>query len=137
MSDLVALAFTCDMTRVLTYQFHGAQAWTIFSDLGHGTDEHAITHSDAQDDVHDTVVYVMDHFAYLLAKLRDTPDLEGNLLDNSCVLGVTECSWGYDHSIVDMPILVAGMAGGYLRYPGVHVREVGGRSETPCAGILA
>lgn len=162
MSDLVALAFACDMTRVLTYQFHGAQAWTIFSDLGHGTDEHALTHSDAQDDVHDTVVYVMDHFAYLLAKLRDTPDLEGNLLDNSCVLCVTECSRGYDHSIVDMPILVAGKAGGYLRYPGVHYREVGantsdvlltcmqavgtgvtsvggdeGTSETPCAGIVA
>ena len=94
--------------------------------------------------------------------LRDTPDLEGNLLDNSCVLAVTECSWGYDHSIVDMPILVAGKASGYLRYPGVHYREVGGntsdvlltclqavgteltsvggeegRSETPCTGILA
>jgi hypothetical protein len=30
---------------------------------------------------------------------------------------------GLSHSTTDFPILVAGRAGGYLKYPGIHIRS--------------
>ena len=163
MSDLLALAWACDLTRVVTFQHHGATASTVFSAEGQTTAEHLLTHdSAAQDQVHDAVMATMRNCAYLLEKLKATPEGAGNLLDRSCVLITTDVCEGLYHSGTDYPILVAGRAGGALKYPGVHDRSatsentsdvllsclravgtgltsVGGdtaASSTPCAGIL-
>ena len=100
--------------------------------------------------------------AELLAALRNTPEGNGNVLDNSCVLLSSDASSGLTHSTFDQPVIVAGGGGGALRYPGLHYRspsqentsdillaclktvcpdatEVGGgigRSTTPLSAIL-
>ena len=59
-----------------------------------------------------------------LARLRNTPDGAGNLLDNS-VLYTTSCvSESQTHGGTDYPILVSGKAGGKLKGD-THVRLVG------------
>ena len=163
MSDLWAIAWACDVTRVVSFQHHGATSNTVFAAAGHVTAEHLLTHDSAsQDKVHQAVVLTMQSCAYLLEKLRATPEGTGNLLDRSCVLITSDVCEGLYHSGTDYPILVAGKAGGALKYPGVHVRStsaentsnvllsclqavgtglssVGGgtsASSTPCAGIL-
>jgi hypothetical protein len=58
-----------------------------------------------------------------LEKLKDTPEGDGNLLDNCAILASSDCSEGQPHSIDDYPIVVAGKAGGALVHPGVHYRS--------------
>ncbi|HEX4804049.1 MAG TPA: DUF1552 domain-containing protein [Myxococcaceae bacterium] len=164
MSDLLALAFACDLTRVASYQFSGSVGSTVYSAIGQTTGEHTLTHdAQRQNDVHDAVVFVMERFAYLLEKLKASIEGTGNLLDNCCILFSSDVCEGLVHSITDYPILVAGRAGGFLKYPGIHHRSTtqdnssdvlltclravgveaesvgseGGFSNTPCAGIIA
>ena len=164
MSDLLALAWACDLTRVASYQFSGSVGATVYSALGHTTGEHTLTHdAQRQNDVHNAVVFVVERFAYFLGKLKASVEGTGNLLENSCILFSSDVCEGLVHSITDYPILVAGRAGGFLRYPGVHHRSTtqentsdvlltclravgahlpsvgsgGGLSDSPCSGIVA
>jgi len=164
MSDLLALAWACDLTRVASYQFSGSVGGTVYSAIGQTDGEHTLTHdAQRQNDVHDAVVFVMERFAYLLEKLKASIEGTGNLLDNCCILFSSDVCEGLVHSITDYPILVAGRAGGFLKYPGIHHRSTtqdnssdvlltclravgveaesvgseGGFSNTPCAGIIA
>ncbi|MBN1209690.1 MAG: DUF1552 domain-containing protein [Myxococcaceae bacterium] len=124
MSDLVAMAWACDLTRVASYMFSGSVNGTVFHMLGQTQGNHDLTHdSGKQNQVHDSVVWVVKQFAYLLQRLKATPEANGNLLDNSCILFTSDVCEGLAHSITDYPILVAGRAGGYLKYPGIHVRS--------------
>lgn len=50
--------------------------------------------------------------ARLLQGLRDSPEGEGNMLDNAIVLMTSEFSCGSVHSVRDVPMLLAGKAGG-------------------------
>jgi hypothetical protein len=164
MSDLLALAFACDITRVASVQFTGSVGYTVFNDLGQNMGHHDMTHEAGQNEAVDaSTIYAMARFADLLAALRNTPEGAGNVLDNSCVLVSSDCSSGLTHSTFDQPIIVAGAGGGALKYPGVHYRspnsentsdillaclrsvcpeasEVGGTlgySSTPLSAILA
>jgi hypothetical protein len=132
-SDMMALAFACDLTRVVSYQFDGAVGGQCFADLNPGQprdNEHAITHDTAQQDkVNDAVKFTMRCFAYTVDKLKKTVEGAGNVLDRSAVLCTSDVAQGVDHSIKDYPILIAGKAGGALKYPGVHYRS-------PLAGLI-
>lgn len=171
MSDLMAMALACDLTRVVSYQFTPAVGGHFFDALPVPFpfnislySEHEITHNgNVQGRVHEAVLYTMRNLAYTLNKLKTTAEGAGNLLDASCVLATTEVSLGLDHSTNNMPILIAGKAGGALKYPGIHhgsttgqntsdvmlalLQAVGvpatsagvgpGLSTTPCTAILA
>ena len=165
MSDLLALAFACDLTRVASYQFSGSVGGQCFKDLSPNVprdNEHALTHdATAQSMVQDGIRFTMRNFAYTLNALKSAIEGPGNVLDNSCVLCTSDVAQGIDHSIDDYPVLVAGKAGGALK-GGVHVRTLFGNttdillscmkavigpqvtsagsaeglSTTPCTGIL-
>lgn len=164
MSDLLALAFTCDITRVASVQFSGSVGGTVFSDLELSAGHHAMSHESARnEDIDATTIYAMARFAEWLVALRDIPEGAGNILDNSCLLLSSDCASGLAHSTFDLPLIVAGGGGGVLAYPGIHYRspsaentsdvllsclqtvcpeatEVGGTlgySNTPLSAILA
>jgi hypothetical protein len=124
MSDLLVMAWACDLTRVASYMFNGGVSATVFHMLGQTQGHHDLTHdASKQDQVHDAAVWIVRQFAYLLQRLKATPEATGNLLDNSCLLFTSDVSDGLTHSVADFPILVAGRAGGYLKYPGIHIRS--------------
>lgn len=124
MSDLLALALVCDLTRVASFQFSGSVGGHCFKHLSPNEardNEHAITHDAAsQEKVHNAVVFTMKCFAYTLHKLASSVEAGGNVLDNSVVLCTSDVAEGLSHSITDYPILVAGKGGGLKG--GVHVR---------------
>ena len=123
MSDLIALAWACDLTRVATVQFSGSVGGTVFYMLGASRGHHELSHeASANDLIHRSTNWTMQQFAYLLEKLAATPEGDGNLLDNCVWLASSDCSEGLTHSSDDYPIVVAGRGGGYLKYPGVHHR---------------
>jgi hypothetical protein len=53
--------------------------------------------------------------AYLCGKLDAIPEGEGTLLDNTVVLWINELGRGNSHSRNNIPIVMAGSAGGYFR----------------------
>jgi hypothetical protein len=123
--DLVHMAFTCDLTRVGTLMFTMAQShMNMYQLTGQATDLHEIGHHGVPGGtmaVSTAIAWHMKHFAYLIAKLRDTPEGTGTLLDNCAVVFLHEGGHGLDtatgkefssHSTENMACLIAGRAGG-------------------------
>jgi hypothetical protein len=132
MSRLVALALSCDQTRVFSLQFAGSVANTVYWQVGEDKPHHQLTHDEAgeQPVVHAATVFVMHRFARLLQELKDTPEGAGNLLDSAAILASSDTAEGKEHSIKDYPILVAGRAGGRLQHPGIHYRSDSGENTS-------
>ena len=67
--------------------------------------------------------YHMTAFAKLLDKLAAETDVNGQtLLDSSCIFGTSELAEGFHHGGLEMPVVIAGKAGGALE-TGWHVRD--------------
>jgi hypothetical protein len=141
MGQLVAMALACGLTRVVTFQFSSAasheryEAWpTDLSCGGTPKDFHEYEHCAGFDDqVRGVLKYFMDRFGTFVQTLKDTPDGAGSLLDNCCVLGTSELGAGPTHEFDNIPLLIAGRAGGALK-SGLHVPAPG---ELPSRVMLA
>ena len=131
MADLLVAAFVCDVTRVASFHQSGSVGDTIYWMTGATSEEHGLSHEPGgQEFVHKAVVFNMTCFAYLLERMKATPEGTGNLLDNACVFLGSDCAEGITHSTFDQPIIVAGRGGGALAYPGVHYRSPDGENTT-------
>ena len=130
MCELLAMALACDQTRVATLMFTYVQSFMSMKYImDQDIDLHDTGHhfSPAEPWMAQGLAWHIRHWAYLLDKMRATPDGDGTLLDHSVVLFLTEGGFGTDpetrgrssHSSENMMVLVAGRAGG-LR-PGRHV----------------
>jgi Protein of unknown function (DUF1552) len=128
MSDLLHMAFTCDLTRSATLAYTFAQCFIDTKALLgiQQTDVHELGHGAGSDeDKADAFAWHMKHFAYLVAKLRDTPEGAGSVLDNTVMVFLPEGGWddGEPHSGENMAALIAGRAGGLK--PGKHIKATG------------
>jgi hypothetical protein len=120
MNDLIALAFTCDLTRVVTFMseiplntqtnfaFCGVDSSNYHNDISHhGGDPVKL------DGIQKVNTFYATQFAYLLDKLASTIDVDGSpVLDNCVILFTSEFGDGDDHYHYDLPMVVAGRAGG-------------------------
>ena len=100
--------------------------------MGQDRSHHQFTHDEPGDQplVHAATVFVMSQLATLLETLAATPDGAGNLLDSAVVLASSDTADGRGHTLKDYPIVVAGRAGGALRYPGIHYRSDQGENTS-------
>lgn len=131
MADLVAMAFTCDVTRVVSFMQSGSVGWTVYHMTGTESEEHGLSHEEGGNEfIHKAVVFNMGCFAYLLERLKSAQEADGNLLDRSIVLLGSDCAEGFTHSCFDQPLIVAGRGGGALAYPGVHYRSPDGENTS-------
>jgi hypothetical protein len=121
MSDLVAMALACDQTRVFSVMFSKPVNGVLYPGATAG--HHQLTHDELGDQpqVHAIIVQIIEELAYFIGALRAIPEGDGNLLDNSAVLGFSDCSFGKSHAVDDYPLLLAGSACGALRQ-GIHYR---------------
>ncbi len=143
LTDLVAMAFTCDLTRVATIMYTMAQCFMNAHPLiGAASDLHQLGHFGAGggqagfNAASDALAWHVKHFGRLVQKLRDTPDLDGApVLDNTALVLAFEGGWGFDpetgskssvHSSENMSALIAGHAGGLNTGGGQHVPNPGG-----------
>jgi hypothetical protein len=128
MSDLIAMALACDLVRVFSVLFSTAGAGTVFWMVGAQNGLHQIAHDERaageelQPTIHAATTFTMQQLAYLLNRLKSTPEGAGNLLDSTAMMCTTELSEGYTHTNDEFPILLAGKAGGALR-GGYHYRS--------------
>jgi hypothetical protein len=122
MSDLLALALSCDVSRVFSIQFSGSAAGPVFWQVGATRGHHDMSHDGqaTQSIIDACTIFTMKQLAVLLKKFKDTPDGAGNLLDSLALIASSDSSNGATHTVEDMPVLIAGKAGGALVHPGVH-----------------
>lgn len=133
-ADLIHMAFACDLTRSVSLQFTMFQShMNMYPLTGLRNDLHEIGHSgDGTLGMAKAQAWHMKHFGYLVAKLRDTQEGSGSMLDNMAVVYLSEGGHGLDpssgkenssHCSERMACLVAGRAGGLK--PGKHVVATG------------
>jgi hypothetical protein len=144
LADLIHMAFVCDLTRVATLQLTVFQShmnvYPITEMLGTPVraDLHECGHNGdpenrGQYPVSLCLQWHLSHYAYLLDKMKRTPEGAGTLLDHSAVIFMPEAGHGVQlndaasldqtHSVDEMVLLVAGRAGGLA--PGRHIAATG------------
>lgn len=135
MCDLQVLAYQCDMTRVITLMLGREFSGVTYPQIGVPDAHHPITHHAGEAPkiakVEKINAYHVTQFAYLLEKMRSTPDGEGSLLDHATLIygtGMGECN---AHDPRNIPLVLAGGGAGTLK-GGRHIKYP---KETPLANL--
>jgi len=135
MCDLQALAYQCDLTRVITLMLGREFSGVTYPQIGVPDAHHPITHHAGEAEkiakVEKINAYHVTQFAYLLNKMRSTADGDGTLLDHATLIygtGMGECN---AHDPRNIPLVMAGGGAGTLK-SGRHIRYP---KETPLANL--
>jgi hypothetical protein len=128
-SDLLAHAFASGQTRVASYMLTKCQGLSRFPWLGHTAQRHhEYTHGQVETPrgmriLRDICKWHVEEFAYLIGKLKSTPEGAGNVLDNTCLLFVHEHAEANAHKNNNLAVIAAGHAG--KMKTGLHTRTTG------------
>ena len=125
MCDLMVLAWRMDITRVSTLMVARDGSDRTFPEIGVTEGHHALSHHGGDkgkvEQIRKIDQYHMQQVAYFIEKLKATPEGNGSMLDNCMVMVGAGISDGNRHDHDNLPILLAGKAGGHFA-PGRHVR---------------
>jgi hypothetical protein len=127
MTDLQALAFQSDKTRVITFLVAHEQSTRPYPEIGIPDPHHPLTHHSGDQEKIAKVVQIQTYhakmFSYFLEKMRSTQDGDGTLLDHMMIVYGGSISDANVHKHEDLPILLMGggdgrlKGGRHLRYP--------------------
>jgi hypothetical protein len=125
MMDMMVLAFKTDSTRIASFLLAHDGSTRSFPDIGVNDGHHNISHHQGRKENLDKLakidMFYTEQLAYFLDRLKNTPDVDGkSLLHNSMIVYGGCISDGDRHNHNDLPIIVAGNAGGAFK-PGRHV----------------
>ena len=133
--DLEVLAYQCDLTRIVTLMMGREFSGMTYPQIGVPDAHHPISHHQNQVEKVEKVakinLYHVTLFAYMLEKLRATPDGDGSMLDHVTMMYGAGMADSNRHAPVDLPIVLAGGGAGQLR-PGRHIRFP---ADTPLANL--
>jgi len=147
MFRLMALTMICDLNRSFIFTFPG---YAVYEFLGHTYDHHGLSHRNGSFDVGGTCVagvidmihqidlFAAEKYTELVELLKGIPEGEGSLLDNTATMWLPELADGNSHNTNNLPIVIAGSLGGYLKQgSSVNVDGSGdidtGNSEANCS----
>ena len=82
--------------------------------LGVRKAHHSASHDDLSDDYEQIARYYVSNLAYLAQRLDSMPEGEGTVLDNSCLLYLSNMWSGFKHDNTKLPVLTVGGLGGTL-----------------------
>ena len=136
MIDLQVLAFQADLTRVISFMIAREGSNRSYREIGISDGHHSCTHHMNDPEKIDKTARINAHhvetFAYMLDRLRSTPEGDASLLDRSLVIYGSSIADGNAHTHHDLPIVLAGggavgiRGGRHLRFP----------KETPMNNLL-
>jgi len=120
MHDLMVLALQCDATRVISFMMANAGSNRSYDFIGVTGGHHEISHHQGVQENFDKLTVIdtweMQQFAALLEAMDAIEETDGRtLLENSSVFLSSEIEDGNSHSHYNMPILLAGTAGGLIK----------------------
>jgi hypothetical protein len=136
MFDLQVVAFASDITRVFAFKLGRDASNRVFADSGVRTAFHSASHHQGREDRITQFAainkYHLSMMPYFLEKLKNTPDGDRTLLDNSLVIYGSPMGDPNVHNHKRCPLFFAGHAGGRLK-GGLHIKAADG---TPMANPL-
>jgi Protein of unknown function (DUF1552) len=119
MMDLQVLAFQSDLTRVISFMLSKEQSPRPYPQIGVPEAHHPLSHHNNIPELIERMsrinTYHVKLFSQYLAKLRNTPDGDGTLLDHITILYGAGISNSNGHSGENLPLLLMGGGSGRLQ----------------------
>jgi hypothetical protein len=136
MFDVQALAFASDTSRVFSFKMGRDASSRVYPESGVTTGFHPASHHQSRQDriieFQKINTYHVGLVPYFLKKLKDTPDGDGNLLDNSLIMYGSPMGDSNIHNHKKCPLFFVGKMAGQLK-GGVHLKAADG---TPMANVF-
>jgi len=114
MCDIIALAFQTDKTRVATLLLCRDLSGLFYPFLDVRLAHHPASHDDQSDAYERVSRYYVGQLAYLAGRLDSMAEGENTVLDNSCLMFISNMWSGSRHDSGKVPLLLAGGLGGAL-----------------------
>ena len=135
MFDLQVLALQADTTRVVTFQLARETSTRTYPHIGVPDPHHPVSHHSNDPEKLAKLAKINAHhvslFAYLVEKLRLTPDGDGSLLDHSIYMLGSGMGNPDVHDHSNLPIVLAGGGAGKLK----GARHIKYEQQTPLANL--
>jgi hypothetical protein len=114
MCDVIALAFQTDKTRVATLLLCRDLSGLFYPFLDVRTAHHPTSHEDHSDAYERVTRYYVGQLAYLAGRLAEMKEGDTTVLDNSCLMFISNMWSGSKHDSTKVPLLLVGGLGGKL-----------------------
>jgi hypothetical protein len=115
MLDLIAIAFQTDKTRVATLLISRDLSAMYYPFLEVTQAHHGASHYNNNDEYERITRWHVSQFAYLATKLDSMPEGNGTVLDNSCLMFLSNLWIGRTHNNSRLPLVMAGGLGNTLQ----------------------
>lgn len=115
MCDLIALAFQTDKTRIASLILARDLSSLYYPFLDVREAHHGASHNDTSEGYERITRFHLGQLAYLARKLDAMPEGEGTVLDNSCIMFLSNMFSGTKHDNRKVPVVTAGGLGGALQ----------------------
>jgi len=115
MCDIVALGFQMDKTRVASLLLARDLSALYYPFLGVSKQHHGASHYDTEDDYQRIVRFHVTQLLYLAQRLDAMKEGESSVLDNSCLLFLSNMWSGTKHDNKKVPVVTVGGLGGKLQ----------------------
>ena len=113
MADIIALAFQTDRSRIATLLLSRDLSGQVYPFLDIKDDHHSYSHSNTGPAYKSIVDCHVEQYSYLLGRLNGMQEGDATVLDNSCIMFVSE-HWNA-HNGNQVPCILAGGLGGTLK----------------------
>lgn len=138
MCDIVALALQTDKTRIATMLMCRDLSGLFYPFLDVRDAHHPASHSDTSDGYERIARLYVSQLAYLAGRLEAMPEGEGSVLDNTCLLWLSNMWSGSKHDNSTLPILTVGGLGGTLATGRIlNFRDQGDENRKLCSLYLS
>src|SRR6266545_538056 len=114
MCDIIALAFQTDKTRVASLLLARDLSALYYPFLDVKDGHHLASHNNLSDGYERISRFHLSQLAYLATKLDAMPEGDGTVLDNSCLMFLSNLWAGRVHNSSRLPVVLAGGLGGTL-----------------------
>jgi hypothetical protein len=147
MLNLIALTMMCDYNRVIVMQWPGFVTFK-WDGMDHQYDHHGLSHRNGSvavggtcapgviDSINQIDNWYAGKYAKLVGLIDSIKEGDKTMLDNSAVMWLPELADGNAHNNNNLPIVIAGSAGGYFKQGqsiNLDTKTLGtGNSEASC-----
>jgi hypothetical protein len=115
MCDIIALAFQTDKTRIASLLLARDLSSLYYPFLEVREGHHGASHDDLSDGYERISRFHLSQLAYLATRLDGMPEGEGTVLDNCCLLWLSNMWAGWKHDNMKVPVVTVGGLGGTLK----------------------
>src|SRR5579859_6644870 len=114
MCDIVAIAYQTNKTRVASLIISHDLSAMYYPFLNVKDGHHSASHNNNSDDYERISRFHVEQYAYLASKLDSMKEGNGTVLDNTCLMFISNMWIGRKHDNFRLPVVLAGGWGGTL-----------------------